>query len=254
METTVADIALITGASSGFGAAIARRFVGEGRRVIATARRADRLASLHAELGDGLLPFPLDVTDAAAVAALPASLPADWRDIAILINNAGLALGVAPAQAASLDDWERMVATNVTGLIRMTHALLPGMVARGRGHVVNLGSVAANYPYPGGNVYGATKAFVQQFTLGLKSDLAGTGVRISDVQPGLVAGTEFSQVRMGGDTERAAAVYANTVPMTAEDVAETVSWIVGLPPHLNVNRIELMPDVQGPGPFTIKRG
>ncbi len=248
------DIALITGASSGFGAAIARRFVAEGRRVIATARRTDRLEALAAELGDAVLAVPLDVTDAAAVAALPGSLPAGWRDVAILVNNAGLALGLAPAQTSLIADWDRMVATNVSGLMRMTHALLPGMVARGRGHIVNLGSVAANYPYPGGNIYGATKAFVQQFTLGLKADLAGTGVRVSDVQPGLVSGTEFSTVRMGGDADKAAAVYANTTPLTAEDVAEAVSWIVGLPPHFNVNRIEIMPDVQGGGPFTIKRG
>ncbi|TVV69824.1 SDR family NAD(P)-dependent oxidoreductase [Sphingomonas solaris] len=248
------DIAFITGASSGFGAAIARRFVADGRRVIAAARRRDRLDALAAELGDALLPLTLDVTDADAVAALPGSLPEEWRDVAILVNNAGLALGTAPAHQTSLADWTRMIATNVSGLVGMTHALLPGMVARGRGHVVNLGSVAANYPYPGGNVYGATKAFVQQFTLGLKADLAGSGVRVSDVQPGLVGGTEFSNVRMAGDDAKAAAVYADTVPMTAEDVAEAVSWIVGLPPHLNVNRIELMPDVQGPGPFTVKRG
>ena len=249
----MADIALITGASSGFGAAIARRFVAEGRRVIATARRQDRLEALRQELGEALLPWPLDVTDASAVATLPRALPEAWSDVAILVNNAGLALGVTPAQSSDLGAWERMVATNVSGLMRMTHAFLPGLVARGRGHIVNLGSVAANYPYPGGNVYGATKAFVQQFTLGLKADLAGTGVRVSDVQPGLVAGTEFSEVRMGGDKAKAAAVYADTTPMTAGDVAEAVSWIVGLPPHLNVNRIELMPDVQGPGPFVIRR-
>ncbi|WP_156679019.1 SDR family NAD(P)-dependent oxidoreductase [Sphingomonas profundi] len=248
----MADIALVTGASSGFGAAIARRFVGEGRRVIAAARRAERLAALAEELGPALLPLTLDVTDAAAVSALPGSLPQDWRDVAILVNNAGLALGLAPAQSSVLADWERMVATNVTGLMRMTHALLPGMVARGRGHVVNLGSVAANYAYPGGNIYGATKAFVQQFTLGLKADLIGTGVRVTDIQPGLVSGSEFSEVRLGA--EKAAAVYADTVPMTAEDIAEAVSWIVGLPPHMNVNRIELMPDVQGPAAPNVKRG
>lgn len=248
------DIAFITGASSGFGAAIARRFVAEGRRVIAAARRIDRLEALADELGEAVLPMPLDVTDAAAVAALPGSLPAAWHDVSILVNNAGLALGLAPAQTSQLADWEQMVATNVTGLMRMTHAFLPGMVERRRGHIVNLGSVAANYPYPGGNVYGATKAFVQQFTLGLKADLTGTGVRVSDVQPGLVSGTEFSTVRMGGDAEKAAAVYAGTTPLTAGDVAEAVSWIVGLPAHFNVNRIEIMPDVQGAGPFNIRRG
>ncbi len=247
------DIALVTGASSGFGAAIARRFVGEGRRVIAAARRVERLDALAAELGDALLPLPLDVTDAEAVAALPGALPDGWRDVAILVNNAGLALGTAPAQEARLDEWERMIATNVTGLTRMTHALLPGMVARGAGHVVMLGSVAANYPYPGGNVYGGTKAFVQQFALGLKSDLVGTGVRVTDIQPGLCGGTEFSQVRMGGDAAKAAAVYAGTTPLSADDVAEAVSWVVGLPANLNINRLEMMPGVQGAGPFRIAR-
>jgi len=248
-----AKTALVTGATAGFGAAIARRLIADGNRVIGAGRREDRLTALHAELGDALLPWRLDVTDAAAVAALPDALPANWREVDILVNNAGLALGVAPAFEAKLADWETMVATNVLGLMRMTHALLPAMVARGRGDIVNLGSVAANYSYPGGNVYGATKAFVQQFTLNLKADLVGTGVRVSDIQPGLVGGTEFSNVRFKGDDARAAAMYANTTPMSAENVAETVSWIVGLPAHLNVNRIELMPAVQGPGPFTIKR-
>lgn len=247
-------VALVTGASAGFGAAIARRLVADGHRVIGAARRAERLDALHAELGAAFLPWPLDVTDPVGVAALPDTLPDTWRTIDILVNNAGLALGLAPAQSSRLADWERMIEVNIVGLVSMTHAVLPGMVARGRGDIVNLGSVAANYAYPGGNVYGATKAFVQQFTLNLKSDLVGTGVRVSDVQPGLVGGTEFSQVRFGGDEARAAAVYADTTPMTAEDVAEAVAWIIGLPPHLNVNRIELMPTVQGAGPFTIKRG
>ncbi len=245
--------ALVTGATAGFGAAIARRLITDGHRVIGAGRRADRLTALRGEVGDAFLPWPLDVTDAAAVAALPDALPANWREVDILVNNAGLALGVAPAFEAKLDDWETMVATNVLGLMRMTHALLPAMVGRGRGDIVNLGSVAGNYVYPGGNVYGATKAFVQQFTLNLKSDLVGTGVRVSDIQPGLVGGTEFSNVRFKGDDARAAAMYANTTPMTAEDVAGTVVWIIGLPAHLNVNRIELMPTVQGAGPFVVKR-
>ena len=245
--------ALVTGATAGFGAAIARRLITDGHRVIGAGRRSDRLTALHGELGDAFLPWTLDVTDAAAVAGLPDALPANWREVDILVNNAGLALGVAPAFEAKLDDWETMVATNVLGLMRMTHALLPAMVGRGRGDIVNLGSVAGNYVYPGGNVYGATKAFVQQFTLNLKSDLVGTGVRVSDIQPGLVGGTEFSNVRFKGDDARAAAMYANTTPMTAEDVAGTVAWIIGLPAHLNVNRIELMPTVQGAGPFVVKR-
>jgi 3-hydroxy acid dehydrogenase/malonic semialdehyde reductase len=246
--------ALVTGASAGFGREITRRLVADGHRVVAAARRTDRLDALRQELGEAVLPVILDVNDAAAVSAMPGALPEGWRRIDILINNAGLALGTAPAQASVLADWEQMVATNVLGLMRLTHAILPGMVAQGAGDIVNLGSVAANYPYPGGNVYGATKAFVQQFTLGLKSDLAGTGVRVSDVQPGLVGGTEFSVIRNHGDAGKAAAMYADTTPMTAVDVAEAVSWIVGLPRHLNVNRIELMPNVQGAGPFVIKRG
>lgn len=245
--------ALVTGATAGFGTAITRRLIADGHRVIGAGRRAERLDALAGELGEAFLPWPLDVTDAHALAALPDALPAAWRTIDILVNNAGLALGVAPAHEASLADWERMVATNVLGLMRLTHAILPGMVARGRGDVVNLGSVAANYPYPGGNVYGATKAFVQQFTLGLKADLVGTGVRVSDIQPGLVGGTEFSTVRFKGDDAKATAMYANTVAMGPDDIAETVAWIVGLPAHLNVNRIELMPTVQGPGPFVVKR-
>jgi len=246
--------ALVTGATAGFGTAIARRLIADGRRVIGAGRRAERLDALATELGDAFLPWRLDVTDAGALAALPGALPEGWRDIDILVNNAGLALGVAPAQDAVLADWEQMVATNVLGLMRLTHAILPGMVARGRGDIVNLGSVAANYPYPGGNVYGATKAFVQQFTLNLKADLVGTGVRVSDIQPGLVGGTEFSNVRFKGDRARAEAMYADTTAMGPDDIAETVAWIVGLPPHLNVNRIELMPTVQGAGPFVVKRG
>lgn len=249
----ISRTALVTGATAGFGAAIARRLIADGHRVIGAGRRVERLDALHEELGDAFLTWTLDVTDAAAVAGLPQRLPANWREVDILVNNAGLALGVAPAQDAKLDDWETMVATNVLGLMRMTHALLPAMVARGRGHIVNLGSVAANYAYPGGSVYGATKAFVQQFTLNVKADLVGTGVRVSDIQPGLVGGTEFSNVRFKGDDERAAAMYANTTPMSADDVAETVAWIIGLPAHLNVNRVELMPTVQGAGPFVVKR-
>ncbi|HEX8447740.1 MAG TPA: SDR family NAD(P)-dependent oxidoreductase [Sphingomonas sp.] len=246
--------ALVTGATAGFGREIARRLVAAGYRVIATGRRTERLEALQHDLGsESVLPWTLDVTDAAAVAGLPRVLPEAWRAIDILVNNAGLALGTTPAQDSDLGQWEQMVATNVLGLMRMTHAILPGMVARERGDIVNLGSVAANYPYPGGNVYGATKAFVQQFTLGLKTDVAGTGVRVSDVQPGLVGGTEFSIIRFGGDADKAAAPYADTTPMTAEDVAEAVLWIVGLPRHVNVNRIELMPVVQGAGPFVVKR-
>ena len=245
--------ALVTGATSGFGAAIARRFVRDGYRVVAAGRRAERLAALGRELGDALFPLPLDVTDAAAVAALPGCLPEGWREIDVLVNNAGLALGLAPAHQARLDDWDRMVATNVGGLIHLTRALLPGMVERDRGHVINVGSTAGSYPYPGGHVYGASKAFVKQFTLNLKADLVGSSVRVTDIEPGLVGGTEFSAVRFHGDTERAARVYEGTRPLTADDVAEAVAWAAALPPHVNINRIEMMPTCQGPGPMVIKR-
>jgi 3-hydroxy acid dehydrogenase/malonic semialdehyde reductase len=244
---------LVTGATAGFGQAVARRFVRDGHRVIATGRRADRLEALRAELGASLLPFPLDVTDAAAVAGLPSSLPIAWQEVDVLVNNAGLALGVAPAQSASLQDWETMIATNVTGLMRMTHALLPGMVERDHGHIVNVSSTAARYPYPGGNIYGASKAFVTHLSSNLKADLVGTGVRITDLEPGLVGGSEFSAVRFGGDAEKAKSVYAGTVPLSPEDIAEAVAWVVGLPSHVNINRLEMMPTCQGPGPMTIKR-
>ena len=243
---------LVTGATSGFGNAISRRAVRDGHRVIASGRRADRLQALQRELGEAVLPMPLDVTNAAAVATLPDSLPADWAEVDVLVNNAGLALGVSTAQQASLADWDTMVATNVTGLIHLTHALLPGMVARDRGHVVNLGSTAGTYPYPGGNVYGASKAFVAHFTANLKSDLVGTGVRVTCVEPGLVGGSEFSQVRLG-DPGKAEAVYAGTTPLTPEDVAETVAWVIGLPAHVNINQVEMMPTCQAPGPLVIKR-
>ncbi len=243
---------LVTGATAGFGDAISRRLVADGHRVVATGRRADRLHALAASLGAHLLAFPLDVTDAAAVAALPQALPEGWRDVDVLVNNAGLARGIEPAHQASLDGWNAMVATNVSGLIHVTHALLPGMVARDRGHVVNIGSTAGAYPYPGGNVYGATKAFVRQFTLNLKADLVGTNVRTTDIEPGMVGGSEFSQVRLG-DADKAAKVYEGADPLTPDDIAEAVAWVIGLPARMNVNRMELMPTCQGPGPLAVKR-
>ena len=245
-------LVFITGASAGFGAAMTRRFVRDGHRVIAAARRMDRLQALAGELGPSVLPFALDVTDADAVAALPGSLPDGWREVDVLVNNAGLALGLDPAQRAKLSDWETMLATNVAAVMRMTHALLPGMVARNRGHVVNLGSTAGRYPYPGGHIYGASKAFVAQFTLNLKADLIGTCVRVTVLEPGLVGGTEFSNVRFGDDA-RAAAVYASTEPLMPEDIAEAAAWVVSLPQRVNVNRMELMPLVQAPGPLIVKR-
>ena len=244
----------ITGASSGFGAAAARRFAARGDRVIAAARRADRLRDLAKELGpDVLLPLTLDVRDRVGVDRLTSELPPDFAEVDILVNNAGLALGLEPAQEADLDQWEQMIQTNCTGLVYVTRAFLPQMVARGRGHVVNLGSIAGTYPYPGGNVYGATKAFVHQFSLNLRSDRHGTGVRVTCIEPGLCGGTEFSQVRFGGDRERAAAVYAGTQPLTAEDIAAAIEWATSQPPHVNVNTIELTPVSQSFAPFQVDR-
>lgn len=246
-------IVLVTGATAGFGQAIARRFVAEGHRVIAAGRRRERLEALAAELGEALLPVALDVTDKVAIDTAVRGLPSGFSDIDVLVNNAGLALGLEPADSASLDDWETMISTNVNGVVYMTHALLPAMVARGRGHVINLGSVAANYPYPGGNVYGATKAFVRQFSLNLRADLVGRGVRVTDIEPGLCGGTEFSEVRFHGDKAKAAAVYEGVQPLTAEDIAEAVYWTASLPAHVNINTMELMPTCQASGPFRIVR-
>lgn len=244
---------LVTGASSGFGAAIARRFAAEGIRVIAAARRADRLAELVRDGGGRVLPVALDVRDRAAVEQAIGGLPAEFAEIDVLVNNAGLAKGLDPAQRADLADWEQMIDTNCTGLVCCTRAVLPGMVARGRGHVINLGSIAGSYPYPGGNVYGATKAFVRQFSLNLRSDLHGTGVRVTCVEPGLCGGTEFSTVRFNGDQERADAVYAGTQPLLAQDIAEAVYWAAAQPPHVNINIIELMPVAQSFAPFQVHR-
>jgi NADP-dependent 3-hydroxy acid dehydrogenase YdfG len=200
-----------------------------------------------------LLPLELDVTRRSAIDEALASLPDGWRDIDILVNNAGLALGLEPAQEASLEDWDTMIDTNCKGLVTMTRKILPGMVARGRGTIINIGSIAGAYPYPGGNVYGATKAFVEQFTLNLRADLAGTGVRASAIAPGLSGGTEFSNVRFHGDDAAAARVYEGTIPLMPEDIAEAVYWIATLPPHVNINYLEMMPVCQGFSPFAIKR-
>jgi 3-hydroxy acid dehydrogenase/malonic semialdehyde reductase len=247
-------VAFVTGASSGFGAAIARRFAGAGVRVIATARRRDRLNRLIDEFGEDLIFVSvLDVRDRGAIEQLLASLPPAFAEVDVLVNNAGLALGLEPAQEADLDNWEQMIETNCTGLAYVTRAVLPGMVQRGRGHVVNMGSIAATYPYPGGNVYGASKAFVHQFTLGLRADLHGTGVRVSCIEPGLVGGTEFSEVRFGGDAERAAGLYAGTEPLSPEDIAAAVEWVTSQPSHVNVNFVELMPVVQSFGALPVDR-
>jgi 3-hydroxy acid dehydrogenase / malonic semialdehyde reductase len=246
-------IVFVTGATAGFGAAISRRFARDGHRIVAAGRRRERLDELRKELGDAVLPIELDVRDRAGVLRAFASLPSGFAEVDILVNNAGLALGLEGAPAANLDQWDTMVDTNVKGLMYCTRAVLPGMVERGRGHIVNIGSVAAMYPYPGGNVYGATKAFVHQFSLNLRADLLGTPIRVTDVQPGMVGGTEFSQVRFNGDEARAATVYKGVQPLTAEDVADTVHWVATRPAHVNVNVVEIMPVAQAFNAFKFDR-
>jgi len=243
----------VSGASAGFGVAVAERFAAVGDRVVIAARRADRLAEVAARLGSDVHAVVLDVRDRDAVQQAVAGLPAAFAEIDVLVNNAGLAAGLDPAQTADLDDWDRMVDTNCKGLMYLTRAVLPGMVARNRGHVINIGSVAGTYPYPGGNVYGATKAFVHQLSRNLRTDLHGTAVRVTCIEPGLVGGTEFSEVRFHSDVERAADVYAGTTPLTAEDVAEAVFWAGNLPPHVNINLIELMPVAQSAGALRVAR-
>jgi len=244
----------VTGASTGFGAAVARRFAARGARVVATARRTEKLEALASELGrETVLPLALDVRDRAAVERVVASLPASFAEIDVLVNNAGLALGLESAPKADLADWDTMIDTNCKGLVYVTRALLPGMVARSRGHIVNLGSTAATYPYPGGNVYGATKAFVHQFSLNLRSDLHGTGVRVTCIEPGLCGGTEFSEVRFKGDRQKAASIYAGTQPLTAQDIASAIEWVTSQPAHVNINTMEMMPVAQSFAGFQVHR-
>jgi 3-hydroxy acid dehydrogenase/malonic semialdehyde reductase len=247
-------IVFVTGATSGFGAAIARRFAAEGHRIIAAGRRRERLEALTNEFDARRIhAVTLDVRDRARVDAAVATLPSDLKAIDLLVNNAGLALGLEPAHRVDPDDWEQMVDTNVKGLMYVTRAVLPGMVERGRGHIVNLGSIAGTYPYPGGNVYGATKAFVRQFSLGLRADLLGTPVRVTSVEPGLVGGTEFSNVRFGGDHGKVAKLYEGANALTPEDVAEAVHWAASLPARVNINAIEMMPVTQAFAPLAVHR-
>jgi 3-hydroxy acid dehydrogenase/malonic semialdehyde reductase len=243
---------LVTGATAGFGEATARRFAAEGSKVILAGRRTDRLDALKSELGGNAHPLTLDIQDRDAVVAAIDGLPADFAAIDVLVNNAGLALGLDAASDANLDDWDTMIDTNIKGLTYCTRAVLPGMKARGRGHVINIGSVAGTYPYPGGNVYGATKAFVHQFSLNLRADLVADNIRVTSVEPGL-AETEFSLVRFKGDAEKAKGPYAGLKPLTGQDIAEAVHWVATLPDHVNINLVELMPTTQAFGPFAFSR-
>ena len=246
-------IALVTGATAGFGTATARLLTARGHKVIITGRRAERLHALQQELGDACLPLAFDIRDEAATLAALTSLPPQWQAIDLLVNNAGLALGASPYPDCELADWKQMIATNIEGLVTVTYAVLRGMIARNRGHIINLGSTAGSYPYAGGNVYGATKAFVKQFSLNLRTDLLGTAVRVSNVEPGLCGGTEFSNVRYHGDDAKAAALYENVDYLTPEDIAETVLWIAERPAHVNINRIEMMPVAQASAGLAVKK-
>ncbi len=250
----MSQIAFITGATSGFGAACARLFAANGWSLVLCGRRRERLDALRAELAEAVPvhAVALDVRDEAAVNAAVAALPAEFAEIDLLVNNAGLALGLEPAHRCDMEDWQRMVDTNIKGLMYCTRAILPGMVARDRGHIVNIGSVAGTYPYPGGNVYGATKAFVKQFSLNLRADLLGTRVRVTNVEPGL-AESEFSLVRFKGDEGKANKTYEGTQPLRPEDIADIVFWAATRPAHVNLNSIEVMPVCQATGPFAISR-
>ena len=244
--------AFVTGASSGIGAAAARRFLDAGWRVVATGRRRGRLEALAGDdQHDRLHVAAFDLRDADALASAVGSLPPGFDGVDLLLNNAGLARGTAPAQQARLSDWEEMLDTNVRALARLTHALLPGLIQR-RGAIVNVSSTAARWPYPGGNVYGATKAFVSQFSLGLRADLHGTGVRVTALEPGM-AETEFTLVRTHGDQAASDALYRGARPMSAGDIADAILWIANLPPHVNVNRLELMPTSQSFAGFNVAR-
>lgn len=246
-------IVFVSGATAGFGEAIARRFARDGAHLVLCGRRGDRLDRLASDLAVPTHCIVLDVRNRASAEAAVAGLPREFAAIDVLVNNAGLALGLEPAHRASLDEWERMVDTNIKGLLTLTRAILPGMVERGRGHVINIGSTAGEWPYPGANVYGATKAFVRQFSLNLRADLYNTPVRVTNVEPGLAGGTEFSNVRFGGDDSRAAKVYENTQALTPEDVADTVHWVASRPAHVNVNTLSLTPVCQGFGPVAVHR-
>ena len=239
---------LITGATSGFGAACARQCSAEGAALILLGRRKERLEALQRELGGDIRILPLDIRDKDATVNAIAQLP----PITALINNAGLALGMEPAQSCHLEDWEVMVDTNIKGLLTVTHAVLPGMVARNRGYIINIGSTAGIYPYQGGNVYGASKAFVHQLSLNLRADLLGTAVRVTVIEPGM-AETEFSEVRFKGDTDKAREVYGGVEAITADDIATTILWCLTRPPHININCIELMPVAQTPGKLAVHR-
>ncbi len=243
----------ITGATSGFGRACAERFAAEGWRLILTGRRVDRLQALQAQLGAvPVHAVELDVRNFSAVEGMVRDLPQDFQAVDVLVNNAGLALGLEGAHRTDIRDWDTMIDTNIKGLCYLTRCILPGMVDRNQGHIINMGSIAGNYPYPGGNVYGATKAFVKQFSRNLLTDLNHTKVRVTNIEPGL-SESEFSVVRFHGDKDKADAVYKGTEPLRPVDIAEIVHWVTSVPPHVNINTVEVMPVCQSCGPLAIHR-
>ncbi|WP_419843703.1 SDR family oxidoreductase [Actinobacillus pleuropneumoniae] len=246
--------ALVTGATAGFGLAICKLLIQSGYKVIGTGRRKERLDELHSQFGNNFLPLAFDVSDDAATTQALNNRPAGWQAVDLLVNNAGLALGLEPAYKTDLKDWYQMIDTNIKGLVTVTRLILPEMVERNSGHIINLGSIAGNYPYPGGNVYGGTKAFVKQFSLNLRADLAGTKVRVTNVEPGLCGGTEFSNVRFKGDDDKATKVYENVNYVAPEDFANIVLWLNQQPEHVNINRIEVMPTAQTFSPLAVARG
>jgi 3-hydroxy acid dehydrogenase/malonic semialdehyde reductase len=244
---------LITGASAGFGKALTERLIAKGHQVIGCARRLDKLNTMAESLGESFLPVMMDVSDTASIPQIIADLPDSFKQIDVLVNNAGLALGTESAQNSNLDDWMRMVDTNIKGLMSLTHAVLPAMVARDSGYIINVGSIAGTWPYYGGNVYGATKAFVKQFSLNLRADLIGTQVRVTNLEPGNVGGTEFSNVRYHGDDDKAAKVYDGFKNMTGDDIGDILLWLIESPAHINVNRLEVMPVAQTYNGLTIAK-
>lgn len=245
---------LVTGATSGYGAAITALALAEGARVIAAGRSEEKLEALLTQHeNEALLPLLMDVTQKEAVQQAIGGLPAEWALVDALVNNAGLALGLLPAQDCSLEQWETMVATNINGVMNCTHTVLPAMVQRNKGHIITIGSMAGTYAYPGANVYGATKAFVKQFALNLRADLLGTRVRVTNIEPGMSAGTQFSQVRFEGDEGKAAEVYRGTEPLMPQDIAECVMWAMSLPEHVNIDSLAVMPTYQAPAALAVHR-
>ncbi len=245
---------LITGASSGIGKATAQRLAeGGGVRLILAARRRDKLEELAASLPCETHVLTFDIRDQAATLAAMRQLPEAWQAIDVLVNNAGLALGLSALDEANPEDWQVMIETNITGLLTMTREVLPGMKARGRGHIVNLSSIAGTYHYSGAHVYGATKAFVTYLSLAMRAELLGSPIRVTNIEPGMVD-TDFSLVRFKGDAARAGTVYAGLEPLHADDIAETIRWAIAQPPHVNINRIEVMPVMQAPAGLAVHRG